>query len=50
MDMKNAFSLVSIGFIASRILADGMSNKTILFEQTKCELKKNPGGFLIAFY
>lgn len=42
MDMKYAFSLVSIGFIVSRILADGMNSKTILCSNklNVCEVKK----------
>ena len=28
--MKNAFSLVSTGFVGSRIPADGMNSKTVL--------------------
>lgn len=40
MDMK--YALVSIGFIVSRILADGMNSKTILCSNklNVCEVKK----------
>lgn len=40
MDMK--YALVSIGFIVSRILADGMNRKTILCSNklNVCEVKK----------